>query len=241
MTRARSTAFCMTRRTVPVGMPHRLSSYERASTTPRAERRRITHGPTRICSPNGIRTRVATLRGWCPRPLDDGAERRCAAHAQCSRRCSGGRTRTLNNWTRTSRVADYTTPDRVDIQISRAARGTGSPRDQGARARRLSPMRRFVLRGPPGTRAVRRSSTCPGGGQPRGRRLPGPAAAGLAALAVSACRRRRLRTVSVKVTPSRGLVDGQVVTVSGRGLARTYAGKPLTWFVTECTAAVRGA
>jgi DNA polymerase-4 len=25
------------------------------------------------CSPNGIRTRAATLRGWCPRPLDDGA------------------------------------------------------------------------------------------------------------------------------------------------------------------------
>jgi integrase len=25
-------------------------------------------------SPNGIRTRAATLRGWCPRPLDDGAE-----------------------------------------------------------------------------------------------------------------------------------------------------------------------
>ena len=24
-------------------------------------------------SPNGIRTRVSTLRGWCPRPLDDGA------------------------------------------------------------------------------------------------------------------------------------------------------------------------
>jgi hypothetical protein len=23
-------------------------------------------------TPNGIRTRVATLRGWCPRPLDDG-------------------------------------------------------------------------------------------------------------------------------------------------------------------------
>src|ERR1700704_6235515 len=30
---------------------------------------------TRTCpsSPNGIRTRAATLRGWCPRPLDDGA------------------------------------------------------------------------------------------------------------------------------------------------------------------------
>ena len=25
-------------------------------------------------SPNGVRTRVSTLRGWCPRPLDDGAE-----------------------------------------------------------------------------------------------------------------------------------------------------------------------
>jgi hypothetical protein len=24
-------------------------------------------------SPNGTRTRVSTLRGWCPRPLDDGA------------------------------------------------------------------------------------------------------------------------------------------------------------------------
>ncbi len=26
-------------------------------------------------SPNGVRTRASTLRGWCPRPLDDGAER----------------------------------------------------------------------------------------------------------------------------------------------------------------------
>src|SRR5262245_32662249 len=25
-------------------------------------------------SPNGVRTRVSTLRGWCPRPLDDGTE-----------------------------------------------------------------------------------------------------------------------------------------------------------------------
>ena len=32
--------------------------------------------PLTRSSPNGIRTRVATLRGWCPRPLDDGAERR---------------------------------------------------------------------------------------------------------------------------------------------------------------------
>src|SRR5690606_34551889 len=26
------------------------------------------------CTPNGIRTRAATLRGWCPRPLDDGGQ-----------------------------------------------------------------------------------------------------------------------------------------------------------------------
>src|SRR5580692_6294837 len=32
-------------------------------------------GSSSICSPNGIRTRVATLRGWCPWPLDDGALR----------------------------------------------------------------------------------------------------------------------------------------------------------------------
>ncbi len=35
---------------------------------------RITPGSGSLVSstPNGIRTRVATLRGWCPRPLDDG-------------------------------------------------------------------------------------------------------------------------------------------------------------------------
>lgn len=71
-------------------------------------------GSSPICSPNGIRTRVATLRGWCPRPLDDGAGRWSPRH-RGGRRCSGGRTRTLNNWTRTSRVADYTTPEWVGV------------------------------------------------------------------------------------------------------------------------------
>jgi hypothetical protein len=65
-------------------------------------------------SPNGIRTRVSTLRGWCPRPLDDGAVR-CL-----QRRSSGGRTRTPNVWTRTRCVADYTTPERVTSQVSGA-------------------------------------------------------------------------------------------------------------------------
>jgi hypothetical protein len=25
------------------------------------------------CDPDGIRTRVASVKGWCPGPLDDGA------------------------------------------------------------------------------------------------------------------------------------------------------------------------
>jgi hypothetical protein len=45
--------------------------------------------------------------------------------------------------------------------------------------------------------------------------------------------------VSVKVAPNRGLVNGEVVTVSGRGLSRSNGGSGLTWFVTECTSAVR--
>ena len=30
--------------------------------------------PLVSCTPNGIRTRAATLKGWCPRPLDDGGK-----------------------------------------------------------------------------------------------------------------------------------------------------------------------
>jgi hypothetical protein len=46
--------------------------------------------------------------------------------------------------------------------------------------------------------------------------------------------------VSLHVTPNRGLADGQVVAVSGRGLWRSEGGKPLTWFLVECTSAVQG-
>jgi hypothetical protein len=46
--------------------------------------------------------------------------------------------------------------------------------------------------------------------------------------------------IVVKVSPDQGLKTGQVVTVSGHGLARESGGKPQTWFITECTAAVRG-
>ena len=143
-------------------------------------------------TPNGIRTRAATLRGWCPRPLDDGGlavsaggrlagrsapvrtgfrgaarTRLGAPGVLCDgflpptgsgprpgrglgapgggndgflpRTCrprpgndetpgrktwgfvrsgSGGRTRTPNNWTRTRRVTDYTTPERASRHLS---------------------------------------------------------------------------------------------------------------------------
>ena len=36
-------------------------------------------------SPNGVRTRVSTLRGWCPRPLDDGAMATGARSATASK------------------------------------------------------------------------------------------------------------------------------------------------------------
>jgi hypothetical protein len=45
--------------------------------------------------------------------------------------------------------------------------------------------------------------------------------------------------VVVRVTPSTGLVDGQTVTISGGGLVHSYHGTTLTWFATECSAAVR--
>ena len=46
--------------------------------------------------------------------------------------------------------------------------------------------------------------------------------------------------VVVKVAPNHGLKPGQTVTVSGHGLPKSSGGNPRTWFVTECTAAVRG-
>ena len=47
-------------------------------------------------------------------------------------------------------------------------------------------------------------------------------------------------SVSAKASPDRGLVNGQVVTISGHGLVHSYGGDAQTWFVVECTAAVRG-
>ena len=47
-------------------------------------------------------------------------------------------------------------------------------------------------------------------------------------------------TVSVKVSPAKGLANGQVVTVSGTGLPATTNGKKNSFFLDECNAAVTG-
>ena len=47
-------------------------------------------------------------------------------------------------------------------------------------------------------------------------------------------------SLPIKVTPNTGLVDGQSVTISGRGLVRSYQGTAQTWFVTQCTGSVQG-
>jgi hypothetical protein len=46
--------------------------------------------------------------------------------------------------------------------------------------------------------------------------------------------------VSVKVSPDHGLVNDQVVVISGHGLARSYEGTVQTWFAVECNRAVHG-
>src|ERR1700759_3356973 len=47
-------------------------------------------------------------------------------------------------------------------------------------------------------------------------------------------------SVSVKVSPASNLTNGKSVTITGKGLVKSYEGKPQTWFATECTSAVQG-
>jgi hypothetical protein len=65
-------------------------------------------------------------------------------------------------------------------------------------------------------------------------------AAAAAGSILSASPEASASSVTVKVSPSSGLANGQTVTVTGRGLVSSYHGSPQTWFVTECTNAVRG-
>jgi hypothetical protein len=47
-------------------------------------------------------------------------------------------------------------------------------------------------------------------------------------------------TSSVTVSPSRGLAAGQLLTITGKGFPKPGSGANVTWFVTQCTAAVHG-
>jgi hypothetical protein len=47
-------------------------------------------------------------------------------------------------------------------------------------------------------------------------------------------------SMTFRVSPNSGLVNGQTVTISGRGLVHSYHGSPQTWFATECTRSVQG-
>ena len=160
-------------------------------------------------------------------------------HGDGRRRCSGGRTRTLNNWTRTSRVADYTTPEWVDVQISRAASGAQSAplTRRGARCIAGRPDGMMRRPGSPGGRIrVRRSV---------GMYRWSAAAIILAGLVVrrsggaGACGRRR------RASRSRSPRTGASSTARpSRSAAAAWpesaGGSRSTWFATECTAAVQG-
>jgi hypothetical protein len=46
--------------------------------------------------------------------------------------------------------------------------------------------------------------------------------------------------LSVKVSPAKGLTNGKVVAITGKGLGKSAHGSTGTWFASECTAAVIG-
>jgi hypothetical protein len=153
------------------------------------------------------------------------------------RRCSGGRTRTLNNWTRTSRVADYTTPEWVGVQISRAARSGSQPAGHAwARCFPGWPVENCLVGGSPGTKWDSEVL-----GMVRWSVGVAALVMGLGATGVSAVPAEAgTPGMVIKVTPSQGLKAGQTVTVTGHGLPKTAGSASQTWFLTECTAAVRG-
>jgi hypothetical protein len=47
-------------------------------------------------------------------------------------------------------------------------------------------------------------------------------------------------SVSVKVSPASNLTGGKSVTITGKGMVKSYQGKAQTWFATQCTSAVQG-
>jgi hypothetical protein len=114
-------------------------------------------------SPNGIRIRVSTLRGWCPRPLDDGAVRRnregCCEPFRVS---SGGRTRTFDFLIQSQAFCQLNYPRTGSVTLA-------DPPTACARPGHRSAGRRRAGRGG-GTRSPRRPPTF----RSRGRAVRGP-------------------------------------------------------------------
>src|SRR5579863_8220230 len=153
--------------------------------------------------------------------------------------CSGGRTRTLNNWTRTSRVADYTTPEGWTFRLAEHLPVTPRPRDLGRVETALGRCEDATSPGSPGEASA--GSEVRGMSRWSAYRFSAHASA-LGAIVVALVSSvlpagpAAAGTVSptLKVSPDRGLVNGQVVTVSGSGLTHSAGGSGLTWFVTQC-------
>jgi hypothetical protein len=114
-------------------------------------------------SPYGIRTRAATLRGWCPRPLDERAKCLSDASAKCqwhptpasimdvNHGCQsswGERNRTPNNRTRICCVANYTTPHRNLNEVDDAAVSVPAQTGLATPARAITPPNQSGVRIP---------------------------------------------------------------------------------------------
>src|SRR5690606_13197236 len=89
-------------------------------------------------TPNGIRTRAATLRGWCPRPLDDGGLRPTRRSAICG----SGRSRRSVDLVRGGGLEPpITGPEPVVLPITPPPKG-GAPRRAPEHSSRGPPGRR---------------------------------------------------------------------------------------------------
>jgi hypothetical protein len=74
-------------------------------------------------TPNGIRTRAATLKGWCPRPLDDGGLY-CLHSCRCVVGLPGFEPGTSASRTQRATKLRYS-PQRVPPQRDNPSRRTG--------------------------------------------------------------------------------------------------------------------
>ena len=107
-----------------------------------------------MCTPNGIRTRAATLKGWCPRPLDDGGP--STPPVESTGTLPASHRPSTSRWLFTRRSALVRRPAavRVKVQVSRRLRSVHdssqhpcpSPRTRRSRRGRHPPRGRRVDR-----------------------------------------------------------------------------------------------